>query len=453
MTDQPIWPAASPLSGREAEIDDIKAAALEGRCSALVGMSNVGKSFLLRALCKEAANAAASAIFVYVDCNRMVEFTEQGFYELVLRCVRSALAAGRVGEGLASTLEQCYADVVAPSTPLLAPLRFSEAISATCEGVAQRPVLVLDGFDEVMQGIDDRVLLNLRALRDSYPGSLTYVTATRRRLTALRQSHGAGEFAELFGQSTHFLAPLETEAATALVGQWVTADGLSVGPEDVPLLLEEAGGHPALLAAASHVLSRLRQEAEAIQRPLLAAQIREQLDSDVACQAECAKFWQGLEQDERRALLQLGSEEPAVRPAVWQALLERHLLQPGATGPQPFCRLFASFVRRQRIARQRDVRGVRVDVEAGDVWVDGRRIPPLTGLEYRLLLLLYGHLDKIVDKYAVVEAVWGQAYMDEIDDARIEKLVSRLRQKLEPDPSQPRYLITVRGRGYRLVSP
>ena len=38
-----------------------------------------------------------------------------------------------------------------------------------------------------------------------------------------------------------------------------------------------------------------------------------------------------------------------------------------------------------------------------------------------------------------------------VDNARIEKLVSRLRQKLEPDPANPKYLFTVRGRGYKLV--
>ena len=38
-------------------------------------------------------------------------------------------------------------------------------------------------------------------------------------------------------------------------------------------------------------------------------------------------------------------------------------------------------------------------------------------------------------------------------DARIEKLVSRLRAKLERNPSNPQYLITVRGRGYKLVNP
>jgi len=69
--------------------------------------------------------------------------------------------------------------------------------------------------------------------------------------------------------------------------------------------------------------------------------------------------------------------------------------------------------------------------------VQGVQVPTLTNLEYRLLLLLYGRLGKICSKYDVVEAVWGEDYIDEVDDARIEKLISRLRQKLEPDPNSP----------------
>jgi two-component system response regulator RegX3 len=56
-----------------------------------------------------------------------------------------------------------------------------------------------------------------------------------------------------------------------------------------------------------------------------------------------------------------------------------------------------------------------------------------------------------VDKYSIVADVWGEGYLDDVDDARIEKLISRLRQKIEPDPAAPRFLTTVRGRGYRLA--
>jgi two-component system response regulator RegX3 len=116
-----------------------------------------------------------------------------------------------------------------------------------------------------------------------------------------------------------------------------------------------------------------------------------------------------------------------------------------------FGQAFEGLARRQRLLQAPIQPGVRVDVESGQVFVDGRVVPILTDLEYRLMLLLYGQIDKICDKYRVVEAVWGEDYIDEVDDARIEKLVSRLRQKIEPDVTNPRYMQTIRGRGYKLV--
>ena len=83
--------------------------------------------------------------------------------------------------------------------------------------------------------------------------------------------------------------------------------------------------------------------------------------------------------------------------------------------------------------------------------MNGTPAETLTALEYKLILLLFQNRNKIVDKYQIVTDVWGESYIGEVDDARIEKLISRLRQKIEPDPASPTFLTTVRGRGYRLV--
>ena len=92
-----------------------------------------------------------------------------------------------------------------------------------------------------------------------------------------------------------------------------------------------------------------------------------------------------------------------------------------------------------------------MDTASGTVSVNGKPIESLTALEYKLMLLLFQNHDRLIDKYQIVTSVWGESYIDEVDDARIEKLVSRLRQKIEPDPANPRFLTTVRGRGYRLA--
>jgi two-component system response regulator RegX3 len=67
------------------------------------------------------------------------------------------------------------------------------------------------------------------------------------------------------------------------------------------------------------------------------------------------------------------------------------------------------------------------------------------------LKALYERKGYLCDRYYLVESVWGESYIGQVDDARIEKLISRLRAKIEPEPTDPRYLLTVRGRGYKLV--
>jgi DNA-binding winged helix-turn-helix (wHTH) protein len=129
-----------------------------------------------------------------------------------------------------------------------------------------------------------------------------------------------------------------------------------------------------------------------------------------------------------------------------------------------FSSAFAEYIRRQEaegetppldvltVPRRPAAKGIWVDKEAGEVWVDGKRVSPLTSLEYKLLLCLYNSPNYICNKYDIVRAVWSGEYMERVDDSRIAKLVSRLRKRVEPDPARPHHIVTVHGRGYRLIT-
>lgn len=74
----------------------------------------------------------------------------------------------------------------------------------------------------------------------------------------------------------------------------------------------------------------------------------------------------------------------------------------------------------------------------------------LTRAEYRLLCLLVRNADRVVTRDTIFSELWDNMG-DFVDDNTLSVYVRRLREKIEPDPSQPRHLITVRGFGYRWV--
>ena len=86
-----------------------------------------------------------------------------------------------------------------------------------------------------------------------------------------------------------------------------------------------------------------------------------------------------------------------------------------------------------------------VNIKERKVLVEGERIR-LTPIEFRLFSQLLNNAGRILTHKQLLERVWGWEYTDDIDNVRIN--ISHLRQKIEENPSQPRYILTDPGIGY-----
>jgi two-component system, OmpR family, KDP operon response regulator KdpE len=135
--------------------------------------------------------------------------------------------------------------------------------------------------------------------------------------------------------------------------------------------------------------------------------------------------------------LDAGADDYVTKPFAARELLARvrAALRRGATGAAPSSRILL-----------------------GDITVDLARrellgAPPevhLTPLEYRVLETLSRHAGSIVKQGQLIREVWGPGQVD--DSRALRVCIRNLRQKLEPDPKQPRFLVTEIGLGYRLIT-
>ncbi|OPJ64003.1 response regulator transcription factor [Clostridium oryzae] len=96
-----------------------------------------------------------------------------------------------------------------------------------------------------------------------------------------------------------------------------------------------------------------------------------------------------------------------------------------------------------------EVSDITIDSEHSQVYKNGDEVI-LTAKEYQLLLYLAENQNKIVNKEVLCDVVWGEDYIGY--DNTISVHIRHLREKLEDNPSKPKFIITVIGLGYKLVN-
>jgi two-component system alkaline phosphatase synthesis response regulator PhoP len=119
--------------------------------------------------------------------------------------------------------------------------------------------------------------------------------------------------------------------------------------------------------------------------------------------------------------------------------------------PRELVARIKAILRRQRDASAggSDVlifRRLRIDAGRFQVWRDGEEIA-LTPLEFKLLRTLANHAGMVLSREQLLESVWGYDFYGE--ERVVDVHIGHIRQKIEPDPANPQFIVTVRGIGYR----
>jgi hypothetical protein len=153
---------------------------------------------------------------------------------------------------------------------------------------------------------------------------------------------------------------------------------------------------------------------------------------------ECELLWGDLPKDSRNAIY-----EPPINDEI---LAKAGLVVNGNLSSA----VFAAFI------QEKSGTGLHLNRKTGEVHRGGALLSTsLTAKEFDLLSYFLDNEGTICEKDALIRAVWPEdkVYEEGIRDDSLAQLVRRLRTKIEPDPSDPTYLQTVPGRGYRFVQP
>jgi DNA-binding response OmpR family regulator len=144
------------------------------------------------------------------------------------------------------------------------------------------------------------------------------------------------------------------------------------------------------------------------------------------------------ENTDRVVGLEVGADDYITKPFAMQELLAR---------VRAVLRLVQSFSDRPPGERLR-FRGLEIDLNGREAFLRGRPVQ-LTPKEFDLLVLLARSPGRVFDREALLKQVWDYDYMG--TSRTVDMHIQRLRRKLEDDPQEPRYILTVWGAGYKFV--
>ncbi len=447
MTDYQRYSSSYRATETRQVMDWIRA----GQCGSVIGFYGIGKSNFLRFLLREDIHSqylgkqSNDFIFILIDLHSLVEVTDWAVYELILNQLVEQLHSSRIEDLTINELKSLHQTVLLSRDPLTAQRAIYKSVDVLYKRQGRRIALLFDEFDSVLNSLNSSIFPSLRAIRDAHKGQLSYIVAGIHEFTDLRENSADVEyFCELVNRNICRLGPYNEIDAKWTMTYLASQRSMEISDDDASLLFRLTGGHADLLNTILNILwGSEHQNSLNILLP--------NIPDQPAFQRACFKLWNSISEIEQRILCSLANKEFVAQKEVQLLKLRGLISQNNTASAICFSPLFTSFVQ-QRTSPS--IQNTYISRSPQIIQLDGQPIDNITPLEFELLFYLYENRGHVCTKDELIKNVYAQRYSNPeqgVTDESLQALISRLRDKIEPNPQHPQYIVTVRKEGYKFI--
>ena len=448
MASSRSWKAYAPTY-RAREMQILAGWILAGQSGSVIGLAGAGKSNLLGFLCHRPEvlqsylpSQADPVALVPVDLNNLPSNTLATFYRVILRSFYEV--RDRFDQALQQTITDLYQENRSARDPFLPQSGLRELL-LQFQNQRTRVVLVMDRFDKFGQTATPQMLDTLRGLRDSFKDILCYIVGMRQEMIYLFDPSALGEMYEILDTHVCWVGPMDEPDARRLIVEETHTLPTPPTEADVTHLLALTGGYPALLKAACHWWLSTADKPPASE--WITALLAER-----SIQARIEEIWVGLTQEERQAL----SEVQKRRARAGARKVERHHRYAlSGLADKGLCRrtgdgwcilsdLFAAYV---TDAEGQSNGKIWLDETTDELYQGQTLLGDLSPLERAVLHFLVRHPRVRHAKTDLIVSTWPDELRRQgVTDDSLYQVIRELRKRIEPNPTQPCYIVTWRGR-------
>jgi DNA-binding winged helix-turn-helix (wHTH) protein len=294
-------------------------------------------------------------------------------------------------------------------------------------------VLLFDRFEHFLPDVTEQFFLNLRILRNRAKYRFSCVFSVNRPLEDLLEIPTMSEFYEYIEGHMVYLKLYDPVGIQFRFSYTEKVTEKTVPEEAKKQIIDLTGGHGKL--------ARLAHEA-LLTEEVLPEDIHLYLKNKGSIKTALSELWNFLTPAEQFYLKNLKTSSEG------NAYLENIAIVHEGKITIP---LFTEFVDELEIANQQTF---IYNSEQNEICKGAESISDtLSPSEFRLLRYLILHPDRVSEKEELINAIWSDSKTQEgVTDQALDQIIYRLRKKIEDDPNNPKYLLTIKGRGVRFIS-
>jgi DNA-binding response OmpR family regulator len=422
-----------------------------GESGAVVGLPGTGRATFLNVLCRRPEiiqrrldSHRRQAVFVPVDLNNLPDNNLATLYRVILRSFYEIQE--HFDKPLRETAVRLYEKYEAARDPFLPQSGLRELLLKFEEDEKQ-VVLVMNRFDRFCQTATPRMTWTLRGLRDSFKGTLCYIMGMGQEVTYFSDLPSVEPLYSILDTHVCWIGPLGRQDALEMIQRETRFAPLPANEEIQESIFSLTGGYPSLVRVVCHWWL------ETAGKKWPAASWPERLLSQQNVRHRLNALFESLTSEEQ-ALLRIGEQQKRTRETganqeqekvIMAGLVKKGIGVGSAQSGVVIAGMLAAYARQA----PGESRGRIWENElTGQLYQGKEPIADLAPLERSVLQLFIKRPHHLCTYTELAIGAWP----DDVNVAggvspeAIQQVISGLRKRIEPDHSQPRYVISWRGK-------
>lgn len=434
--------ALYPDTTRAAEITKVVNFINEGKSCQLIGIPGSGRSTLLNLL----AYNRKVRIKHFNDQQKNVHFILINFSEIKKRSFIDVMKfvflnlTESLRERKMSVENKAVGDIFREHLKfhdeLILFQGFKEAIDYLCLEKNITVVFLFDRFEEYLPNVTEEFFVNLRVLRDRAKYKFSVIFSIYRPLETFFEASILADYYEYVAGNIVYLPLADSIATDFRINYIEKITRKKVAKLVLAEIIKLTGGVGRLIKLSVEAILAYGEKHQDLAEFLL---------EQKAIKSALSEIWSILTPGEQAALraLKFENEEVATYLGKIGLIKDKKVQIP----------LFEKYLQQKSDHMHNEKAKLVYDantntISKGDEILSDK----LTASEFRLLRYLLQHADSIVERNELINVVWEENKSTAgITDQAVDQLIFRLRRKIETDANNPKYLQTVKGRGFRLA--